>query len=72
MMLRDKKTGEEVSLGSSIKRRAYPGRMFRYEVLARLDDGRLWVGKLDGDEWVYLRMTPASLRLEVVKDVGAS
>jgi hypothetical protein len=64
-MLIDKKTGEEVSFGMPITRRSYPGRMFRYEVLSVLDCGRLWVRKLDGDQWVYLRMTPGSLRLEL-------
>ena len=64
-MIIDKKTGEEVSPGASITRRSYPGRAFRYEVLSVLDCGRLWVRKLDGDRWVYLRVRPASLQLEV-------
>lgn len=64
-MITDKKTGEVLEFGASITRRHHPGRAFRYEVLSVLDCGRLWVRKLDGDRWIYLRMRPASLQLEV-------
>ena len=62
-MIIDKKTGEVLEPGTTITRRSYPGRAFRYEVLSVLDCGRLWVRKLDGDRWVYLRVRPASLGL---------
>lgn len=66
----DKRTGEVLEFGTSITRRPYPGRPFRFEVLSVLDDGRLWVRKLDGDRWVYLRVRPESLQLEVQGDAG--
>ena len=62
----DTRTGEVMEFGASITRRPYPGRAFRFEVLSLLDCGRLWVRKLDGDSWVYLRMTPKALQLEVI------
>ncbi len=64
-MIIDKKTGAILEPGACISRRHYPGRAYRYEILSVLDCGRLWVRKLEGDRWVYLRMRPASLQLEV-------
>jgi hypothetical protein len=62
----DRKTGKPVHIGDTLIRKDYKGFKHKYEVMDIIPRG-VWVRKLtQGDRYVYLSMTLASLQLDEV------
>ena len=65
MILIDKRSGKQVSVGDIVMRKNYKGFRSRYEVLEILPPSTVVVRKLmPHDQWVYLTMQVASLQLD--------
>ena len=65
-MIIDRKTGKPVEIGDTLIRKDYKGFKHQYEIMDFIPRG-VWVRKLtQGDRWVYLSMTLASLLLDKV------
>lgn len=65
VILIDKRSGKQVSVGDIVMRKNYKGFRSRYEVLEILPPNTVVVRKLmPHDQWVYLTMQVASLQLD--------
>jgi len=66
-MIVDRKTGKPVAVGDLLIRKDHKGFKHRYMVLEFLEPNTVWVKKLtQGDRWIFLRMSLASLQLDEV------